>query len=125
MDAVEDAMVRTSRSAKLTVTDLSERIGAPVDAQRFTVNIAADVAGELRGIATKHRVSESSVVEIALRQLFRRVGSRRSARSCASTAPVFDAAALRSVSGRFRNRRETAGRSGSPSCEFVPQCQTR
>lgn len=66
-------MVRSSRSAKAGPSDLSERIGAPADAQRFTVNIAADVAGELRAIAMKHRVSESSVVEIALRQLFRRV----------------------------------------------------
>lgn len=68
-------MVRNNRSAKALVSDLPEQIGAPVDAQRFTVNIAGDVAGELRGIATKHRVSESSVVEIALRQLFRRVGA--------------------------------------------------
>lgn len=52
---------------------LSERIGAPRDAQRFTVNIAADVSTELRAAAARHRVSESSVVEIALRQFFRRV----------------------------------------------------
>jgi hypothetical protein len=68
-------MVRSSRSAKAGLSDLSERIGVPADAQRFTVNIAADVAGELRAAAAKHRVSESSVVEIALRQLFRRVGA--------------------------------------------------
>jgi hypothetical protein len=52
---------------------LSERVGAPADAQRFTVNIAVDVAEELRAVAARHRVSESSVVEIALRQLLRRV----------------------------------------------------
>lgn len=68
-------MARNNRSVKGGPSDLSEQIGAPADAQRFTVNIAGDVAGELRGVATKHRVSESSVVEIALRQLFRRVGS--------------------------------------------------
>jgi hypothetical protein len=72
---MEGSMVRNNRSARLGANDLSERIGAPADAQRFTVNIAGDVAGELRGIATKHRVSESSVVEIALRQLFRRVSA--------------------------------------------------
>lgn len=52
---------------------ISESIGAPADAQRFTVNIAAEVAEELRNIAATHRVSESSVVEISLRQLFRRI----------------------------------------------------
>lgn len=68
-------MARNNRSAKAGTNDLSERIGAPSDAQRFTVNIAGDVAGELRDIAVKHRVSESSIVEIALRQLFRRVAA--------------------------------------------------
>lgn len=57
------------------MSDLSERIGASADAQRFTVNISGDAAAELRGVAAKHRVSESSIVEIALRQLFRRVGA--------------------------------------------------
>ncbi|HEX3368826.1 MAG TPA: hypothetical protein VHS56_04545 [Candidatus Cybelea sp.] len=52
---------------------ISELVGTPADAQRFTVNIAAEVAAELRSIAAKHRVSESSVVEISLRQLFRRI----------------------------------------------------
>jgi hypothetical protein len=55
------------------VAALSERVGAAQDAQRFTVNIAMEVSIELRNVATKHRVSESSIVEIALRQLFRRV----------------------------------------------------
>lgn len=68
-------MVRNNRSAKAGANDLSERIGAPADAQRFTVNIASDVAAELQEAASKHRVSESSVVEIALRQLFRRVSA--------------------------------------------------
>lgn len=68
-------MVRNNRSGKAGVNDISERIGTPLDARRFTVNIAEDVAAELRGVAAKHRVSESSVVEIALRQLFRRVSA--------------------------------------------------
>lgn len=68
-------MVRNNRSAKAGANDLPGRVGAPADAQRFTVNIAGDVAGELRACATKHRVSESSVVEIALRQLFRRISA--------------------------------------------------
>ncbi|HVR45782.1 MAG TPA: hypothetical protein VMT95_03965 [Candidatus Binatia bacterium] len=52
---------------------LSQQIGHPADAQRFTVNLSAGIGHELRDIAARHRVSESSVVEIALRQLFRRV----------------------------------------------------
>ena len=54
---------------------LAQRIGDPQNAQRFTVNLSADVGVELRDIATTHRVSESSIVEIALRQLFRRVSA--------------------------------------------------
>ena len=64
--------MRNRREAR-NGNSISESIGAPADAQRFTVNIAAEVAAELRSIAAKHRVSESSVVEISLRQLFRRV----------------------------------------------------
>jgi hypothetical protein len=66
-------MIRNNRVPR-AVGALSEQIGTPRDAQRFTVNIASDVAEELRSIGQKYRVSESSVVEIALRQLFRRVG---------------------------------------------------
>ncbi|HEY4432926.1 MAG TPA: hypothetical protein VGM99_00870 [Candidatus Cybelea sp.] len=56
-----------------TGSSISEIIGTPADAQRFTVNIAGEVAEELRSIAAKHRVSESSVVEISLRRLFARI----------------------------------------------------
>jgi hypothetical protein len=52
---------------------LSPQIGVSQDAQRFTVNLSAEAGNELREIAAAHRVSESSVVEVALRQLFRRV----------------------------------------------------
>jgi hypothetical protein len=54
---------------------LSAKIGDPLNAQRFTVNLSAEVAEQVRAIASLHRVSESSVVEVALRHLFRRVGS--------------------------------------------------
>jgi len=53
---------------------IEAEVGPPVNAHRFTVNISDDVGSELRRIAYEHRVSESSVIEIALRQLFRRVG---------------------------------------------------
>ena len=52
---------------------LSQRIGDPQNSQRFTVNLSAEIGRELRKIADRHRVSESSVVEIALRHLLRRV----------------------------------------------------
>jgi hypothetical protein len=55
------------------VETLSPRIGDPQHAQRFTVNLSAEIANELRGIAGRYRVSETSVVEVALRHLFRRV----------------------------------------------------
>jgi hypothetical protein len=54
---------------------LSQRVGDPANAQRFTVNLSSEIAAELRDIAGRHRVSESSVVEVALRHLFRRVSA--------------------------------------------------
>jgi hypothetical protein len=55
------------------IMELSARVGDPDHAQRITVNLSGDVSDELRGIAVRCSVSESSIVEIALRQLFRRV----------------------------------------------------
>jgi len=56
------------------VVELSPRVGEPDHAQRITVNLSGEVSDELRSIAVRCSVSESSIVEIALRQLFRRVG---------------------------------------------------
>ena len=50
------------------------QVGDPADAERITVNLAADISEELHGVADRHRVSESSIVEIALREMFRRIG---------------------------------------------------
>ncbi|HMF29630.1 MAG TPA: hypothetical protein VKE42_12700, partial [Candidatus Cybelea sp.] len=63
------AMIRGQR-----ILELSPRVGDPDNAQRITVNLSGEVSDELRGIAVRCSVSESSIVEIALRQLFRRVG---------------------------------------------------
>jgi len=52
---------------------LSATIGDPRHAMRFSVNISEEVGVQLREIAYNNRVSESSVIEVALRQLFRRV----------------------------------------------------
>jgi hypothetical protein len=52
---------------------LSPQIGNPQNAQRFTVNLSADVSSELREMASQHHVSESSIVEVALRQLFLKI----------------------------------------------------
>jgi hypothetical protein len=66
-------MTRSSRGQRGT-TDLSPRIGDVHDAQRITVNLSAEIGDELRLVAARCRASESSVVEIALRYLLRRVG---------------------------------------------------
>lgn len=55
--------------------ELAPEIGAAANAMRFTVNIAQDVGDQLKEIAFENRVSESSIIEVALRQLFRRVGA--------------------------------------------------
>jgi hypothetical protein len=54
-------------------TELSARVGDPDNAQRITVNLSGEIGDELHEIAERCSVSESSVVEVALRQLFRRV----------------------------------------------------
>lgn len=51
----------------------SANLGDPRDAQRITVNLAGEAGGELRTPAKRCRVSESSIVELALRELFARV----------------------------------------------------
>jgi hypothetical protein len=53
--------------------ELSARIGEAANSQRITVNISGEAGNRLHEIASQCGVSESSVVEIALRQLFRRV----------------------------------------------------
>jgi hypothetical protein len=67
-------MTRPKRADENEVV-VSQQIGQAGDAQRFTVNLSAEVAHELRAIAARDRVSESSIVEIALRQLIRRVSA--------------------------------------------------
>jgi hypothetical protein len=56
---------------------LNAEVGSPNNALKFSVNLSADVGSELKRIAYEQRVSESSVIEIALRQLFRRVSPER------------------------------------------------
>jgi len=55
------------------VSEISARVGQPDNAQRITVNLSGEIGEELRDTALRCSVSESSIVEIALRQLFRRV----------------------------------------------------
>lgn len=55
-------------------SELAARLGESDEAQRITVNLSGEIGDHLRETAGMCRVSESSVVEIALRQLFRRVG---------------------------------------------------
>jgi len=46
-------------------------------AQKLSVNVSADVGEQLKRAAFSNRVSESSIVEIALRHLFERVPEGR------------------------------------------------
>jgi hypothetical protein len=64
-------MIRRSRKER--PREVSTRVGSATNAQRITVNLSAEISDHLREIADRCRVSESSVVEIALRQLFRRI----------------------------------------------------
>lgn len=59
--------------AQLVPPELSARVGEPDNAQRITVNLSGAIGDVLRSSAGQCRVSESAIVEIALRQLFRRV----------------------------------------------------
>lgn len=69
-------MARVARSRNGSV-DLSPEIGGPANAFKFSINLSSEVGSELRRIAFEERVSESSVIEISLRHLFRKVSSER------------------------------------------------
>jgi hypothetical protein len=62
------------RSQKSANGELSSQIGNPQNAMRFSVNISEEVGLQLRDVAFSNRISESSIIEVALRQLFRRIG---------------------------------------------------
>ncbi len=69
-------MARIARGRTLAA-ELQPEIGECTNALKFSINISADVGAELRRIAFEERVSESSIIEIALRQLFRKVSTDR------------------------------------------------
>lgn len=71
--AVMARMARTRNG----VVELSPEVGGPANALKFSINLSAELGSELRRIAFEERVSESSVIEISLRQLFRRVSPDR------------------------------------------------
>jgi hypothetical protein len=71
-------MARTLQPQQIrTARQIGAEVGTPANALKFSVNLSSDVGSELKRIAFELRVSESSVIEIALRQLFRRVSSDR------------------------------------------------
>jgi hypothetical protein len=55
--------------------ELSARSIGLARARRITVNLSGEIDEALHTTALRCRVSESSIVEIALRQLFRRVSA--------------------------------------------------
>lgn len=69
-------MARTL-SSRNGATEMKPQVGGPENALKFSINLSSEVGSELRRIAFEERVSESSVIEIALRQLFRKVSSER------------------------------------------------
>lgn len=69
-------MAKLARARNGTV-DLGSEVGGTVNALKFSINLSAEVGSELRRIAFEERVSESSVIEIALRHLLRKVASER------------------------------------------------
>lgn len=54
-------------------SDAARSAGSPPNALKLSVNIQSEVGSQLRRIAFEQQVSESSIIEIALRQLFLRV----------------------------------------------------
>jgi hypothetical protein len=67
-------VVRQNRAQK---AQHRAELGGSANAMKFSVNIASDVGVELKRTAFENRVSESSIIEIALRQLFGRVTNER------------------------------------------------
>lgn len=56
---------------------VSPKIGRAANAIKFSVNVSAEIGNELKRAAFEHQVSESSIIEIALRQLFARISPER------------------------------------------------
>ena len=56
---------------------LSAELGATREAMKLSVNLSREAAAGLKRVAFEQQVSESSIIEIALRQLFRRVSPER------------------------------------------------
>lgn len=71
-------MARTSQALQSrTARTISAEVGRTQNALKFSVNLSSDIGNEIKRIAFENRVSESSIIEVALRQLFRRVSSDR------------------------------------------------
>ena len=56
---------------------LSPELGTTREALQLSVNLSREAAAELKRVAFEQQVSESSIIEIALRQLFRRFSPER------------------------------------------------
>jgi hypothetical protein len=64
--------MRTEEEGQSTVR-LVPSSGTPANALKFSINLTTSVGSELKRIAFDNRLSESSIVEVALIQLFARV----------------------------------------------------
>ncbi len=68
-----ESTLKSRQNAKV----LAQEVGDASNAWKFSVNLSAEVGKQLKRIAFDERVSESSVIEVALRQLFRRTSPER------------------------------------------------
>lgn len=69
-------LCNTYSMAKIARVHREPVVELPV-ALKFSINLSSDVGSVLKQVAFDNRVSESSVVEVALRQLLRRVSHER------------------------------------------------
>jgi hypothetical protein len=70
-------MARTATRRIGAPPQLNPEIGPAAVTQKFSINLSGEVGSKLKRIAFEERVSESSIIEIALRQLLLRVPSER------------------------------------------------
>ena len=51
--------------------------GVSFEGQKFSINLSAELGEQLKRTAFEQRVSESSIIEVALRQIFHRISPDR------------------------------------------------
>ena len=70
-------MPRPMTTRRSPAPRVSPESSGPFEGQKFSINLSADLGNELKQIAFQQRVSESSIIEVALRQIFHRISPDR------------------------------------------------